>query len=104
MANKRTVPGNLVPVAFQTMSLSNSTAIAINSTVRASSRCLHISVETNDVRYRSDATLPTLTTGILLEKDMSYWFEGYNGTANFRFQRSTGTSKVSVMGYKYIGD
>jgi hypothetical protein len=102
--NKRTVPGNLVPVAFQSMSLSNSTAVAVSSAIRASSHCLHISVETNDVRYRSDATLPTLTTGILLEKDASYWFNGYNGTANMRFQRSTGTSKVSIMGYSYVGD
>ena len=104
MANKRTVTGEKIPVAFQTLSLSNSTAIAVNSTVRASGpRTLLISVETQSARFRCDSTAPTLTTGVLLAAGL-HWFHGYNGSSNFRFQRSTGTCKVSLMGFKYQGD
>lgn len=97
----------LIPVGFQSMSLSNSTAIAINSTARGSknvARVLDISVETNAVRYRMDGSNPTLTTGVVLNKDATYRLEGYNGTSALKFQRSTGTSKVSIQSYKYIGD
>ena len=94
----------LIPQAFQTDSLSNSTAVAINSTVRAAEvDTLHFSVETNDVRYRVDGTDPTLTTGVLLQKDNDYWFYGYDNTANFKFQRTTGTALVQIMGYKTAG-
>lgn len=97
--------GDLIPAAFQTSSLANSTAVAINSTVRNAGACvLDVSVETNNVRYRADATAPTLTTGVLLQKDDTYRFYGYNGTSLFRFQRQTGTAKISIMAYRYKGD
>ena|SRR3990172_9399379 len=92
--------GGLIPVGFQVMSLSNSTSIAVNTTCRVAD-VLDISVETNHARYRADATAPTLTTGVLLPKDTYYRLEGYNRTANFKFQRSTGTSKVSIMAYRH---
>ena len=63
---------------------------------------LHISIETNAVRMRSDATAPTLTTGVLISSGVLFVFEGYNGTANLKFQRSTGTAKVSIMAYKNV--
>ena len=104
MASPRVFPGLLVPTAFQTMSLSNSTAVAVNSTVRnALSSILHISVETNAARYRADSTNPSLTTGILLPVG-NYWIYGYNRTSNLKFQRQTGTCKVSIMAYKNLGD
>lgn len=102
MGTKRTAPAGLIPVGFQTMSLSNSTAVAVNSTCRAG-RTLHISVETQAARYRADATAPTRNTGVLLGTG-SHWIEGYNGTSLLKFQRSTGTSKVSLMAYKFVGD
>src|SRR5512145_915069 len=91
----------LAPVGFQVMSLSNSTAIAINSTCRASTALL-FSVETNDVRMRTDATAPTLSTGVLYPTGGPYWILGYNGTSLMKFQRSTGTAKVSIMAYKNV--
>ena len=92
----------LIPVGFQTMSLANSTAVAVNSTCRGGS-VLIISVETNAVRFRADATAPTLTTGVLLPKDLAPYRIEYNGSANFKFQRATGTAKVSLMSFKYAG-
>lgn len=104
MSNKRVVTGVKIPVAFQTMSLANSTALAVNSTVRAAGpRTLMISVETQSARFRCDSTAPTLSTGVLLAAGV-HWFHGYNGSTTFRFQRSTGTCKVSLMGFKYLGD
>lgn len=94
---------NLNPVTFQVITCSNSTAQSLNSTVRASANVLHLSVETNDVRYRADGTAPTLTTGVILQSDYDYWWWGYNQTTVLKFQRATGTSKVSVMAYKYAG-
>lgn len=91
----------LIPVGFQTMTLSNSTAVAVNSTCRGGN-VLHISVETQNVRMRSDATAPTLTTGVLISSGVLFVFEGYNGTANLKFQRNTGTAKVSIMSYKNV--
>lgn len=92
--------GGLIPVGFQVMSLSNSTAIAVNSTCRVAD-VLDVSVETNAARYRADGTDPTLTTGVLLPKDARYRFEGYNRTSLLKFQRSTGTSVVSIMAFKH---
>ena len=100
MSYKRTILAGLVPVGFQTMTLANSTAVAINSTCRGAN-VLDISVETNDVRYRADTTAPTLSTGVLLQADVTYRFEGYNGTSLFRFQRSTGSATVQIMAYKH---
>lgn len=99
---RATVLAGLVPVAFQEMTLSNSTAVSLNSTVQAQASVLDVSVETNDVRYRMDGN-PTLNTGILLSTGNGpYRFEGYNG-APLAFQRTTGTAKVSVQAYKQAG-
>ena len=93
----------LIAVGFQTMSLANSTAIGVNSTCRTGNT-LHISVETNAARYRADGSDPTLTTGVLLPKDLApFVIEGYNyADNNVVFQRSTGTSKVSLMSYRRV--
>ncbi len=101
MAIQRVGLAGLIPVGFQTMSLANSTAVAVNSTCRNAS-VLFISVETNHARYRADGTAPALTTGVLLPTGLLHRIE-YNGTSVMKFQRSTGTSKVSLMAYKYAG-
>jgi len=105
MANTRTRIAGLIPVGFQTMSLTNTTAVAINSTVRAA-RVLHVSVETVDARYRADGTAPTNTTGVLLTKALRPLSINYNGTSQFKIARAgaSGTSTVHIMGYKYPGD
>ena len=100
----RTIPAGLLPVAFQTISLSDSTAIGVDGTVRATNPdVLDISVETADVRYRADGTDPTLTTGVLLQADGWYRWEGYNNTSALAFQRSTGTATVSIMAWRHVG-
>lgn len=91
----------LIPVGFQTMSLANSTSVAVNSTCRSGSVLL-ISVETNHARFRSDGTNPTLTTGVLLPTGLLHRIE-FNGTSVMKFQRSTGVSKVSLMSFEYAG-
>jgi len=90
----------LIPVGFQTFSLSNSTAQSVNSTCRVSN-VLDVSIETQNARYRADVTAPTLTTGVLLSSGEVYRFEGFNGTANLKFQRATGTCKVSIQAWRY---
>ena len=102
MSYKRTAPAGLISVGFQTITLLNSTALGVNSTVGKAS-VLHLSVETQNVRYRSDAVDPALTTGVLLVKDHDYWLEGIRPTG-LKFQRSTGTCKVSVQGYRRPGE
>lgn len=102
MSNPTTWPGLLTPVAFQTASLSNSTAVAVNSTIRTGlATVLHVSVETNSVRYRCDSTAPTVNTGVLLATG-DHWLLGYNRTSKFKFQRSTGTCKLSIMAFRPI--
>ena len=103
MSNLRRAWTAANPLALQTISLSNSTAIAVNSTTRGA-HVLHISVETNDVRYRADGTAPALTTGVLLQKDVDYWFINYDGTSQLKFQRSTGTAKVFIQPYQYVNE
>jgi hypothetical protein len=98
---QRIVPAGLIPTSFQVSTLSNSTAVAVNSTVRAVSNVLLISVETNNARFRCDSTAPTLTTGVLmLATNSPYLFEGYTGSANWKFQRSTGSCKLSIQGFR----
>lgn len=99
MSYRRTAPAGMIPVGFQTFSLSNSTAQGLNSTTRWGT-VLDISVETQDARYRADATAPTLTTGVLLPKANIYRWEGFKYTSNLKFQRSTGTSKISIMAWR----
>ena len=94
----KNTPVGLVSSGFQTISLANSTALALNSTV-GKGHVFHLSVETQAARYRADGTAPALTTGVLLATG-SHWLENVPGTA-LKFQRSTGTSKISVQAYKY---
>ena len=94
---------DLTPLALQVITCSNSTAQAVNSTTRGA-KVLHLSVETNDVRYRMDAD-PTITTGVLYQKDFDYWMLNYNGTSKLKFQRAAGgTAKISIQPYKYSAD
>lgn len=103
MANLRRAWTPANPLALQTISLTDSTAIAVNSTTQTA-HLLHLSVETNDVRYRCDGTAPALTTGVLLQKDMDYWFINYDGTSQLKFQRSTGNATVYVQPYQYVNE
>lgn len=91
----------LVSAGFQMISLANSTALGLNSTCQAG-HWFHISVETNTVRYRSDGSVPALTTGVLLATG-DHWLSNVPGTA-LKFPRTTGTCKLSVQAYKYVGE
>ena len=97
---KRVALSGLVPVGFQTLTLSNSTAQYLNSTARTSAQTLVFSVETNDLRFRADGSAPTLTTGVLFAKDQTYILDGFTGSTGWKFQRSTGTCKLSVHTFK----
>lgn len=99
MATLRRGVAHMTPLALQVITLANSTAVGVNSTTKTAD-VLHYSVETNDVRLRIDAA-PTLSTGVLLQSDFDYWDWVYNGTANYKFQRSTGTAKVIIQPYNY---
>ena len=100
---QRIMMAGLVSAGFQVMSLSNSTAVGLNSTTLLSS-VLDVSVETNNARYRADGTDPALTTGVLVVTGAVYRFEGIGGNSDLMFQRSTGTCKISIQAYKHIGD
>lgn len=108
MGVQRVRLAGLLPVAFQTSSLANSTAIPFNSTIRVSgASVMDVSVDGGSARYRSDGTNPTLNTGVFLKSSGVYRFEGvhvFNTTSNYRFQRTTGTVKLSIMAYKYVLD
>ena len=89
-------------LGYQTISLSNSTAVGLNSTC-AKARHVLFSVETNDVRLRLDSTAPTKTTGILYQADATHTLDGYDLT-HLKFQRSTGACKVSLAAFKNRND
>ena len=95
----RWVKGAFIPGGFQIITLANSTAIGLNTTV-IQSDAIHISVETQSARYRADGTDPALTTGVLLLAG-DHWFEGFTRSADFKFNRSTGTCNISVQGYNH---
>lgn len=99
MPARRTAIHGRIPLALQKLTLSNSTVGAVNSTTQTAD-VLHFSVETNDVRYSMNGDV-ALTTGVLLQKDMDYWLDGYNGTSLLEFQRSTGSAVVIIQPYKY---
>ena len=99
MPARRTATHGRIPLSLQTLSLTNSTAGTPNSTTRGAD-VLHFSVETNDIRYSMNGDA-ALSTGVLLQKDMDYWLDGYNGTAALTFQRSTGEASVIIQPYKY---
>lgn len=98
---KRNTPAGMTALGFQTISLANSTALGLNSTC-IGGKFFHLSVETNSIRYRNDGTSPALTTGVLLATGEHWLFD--IKAANLKFQRTTGTAKVSLMSYKYVGE
>lgn len=91
----------LTAVGFQTITCANSTAVGLNSTMQAA-HVLELSVETNSARFRADGSDPTRNTGVLLAAGV-HTLSGYPAAA-LKFQRSTGTSKISIMGFKYPAD
>ena len=103
MGYERVGLAGLIPVGFQAISLSDSTALGVNTTV-AGATLLRVSVETNDVRYRDDGTDPALTTGVVLWSGSTYIFDGYNGTSDLKFQRTTGSAEVTIAAYRHPGD
>jgi len=103
MAPDRIRLAGLIPHATQVIALSDSTALGVNSTVQEA-RVLRISIETNNVRYRDDGTDPALTTGIVLWSGQTYAFDGFNGTGDLKFQRTTGSATVTIAAYKHAGD
>ena len=101
MPSKAILPG-LISTGFQTITLADSTAVGINSTIRdAGAQVLYFTVETQNARFREDGTDPALTTGVLLPKDTLYRWDGFSGTSQLMFQRATGTCKIGVQSYKY---
>jgi len=106
MPAKRYASVGLTPTSFEKITCSNSTAQTLNSTSQGCS-VLDISIETQDVRYRFDSTAATLTTGVLMQADTLYRWEGLDGATDvslLTFQRATGgTSILNVMGYKLTG-
>lgn len=102
MVPRRVAPAGLIGVGFETLVSSLSTAVGLNATNKAG-RAFHISIETQNARYRGDGTDPALSTGVVLIKDNAYWFEDIDGN-KLKFIRETGTCKISVMAYKRAGD
>lgn len=101
----RIMLAGLIPTAFQKITLADSTAVGLNSTIRVlGGSVLRVSVETQDARFREDGTDPTLTTGVSLFSGVTYLWEGFNGTSALKFQRSTGTCTLNVQSYKHVGD
>jgi hypothetical protein len=98
---RRNVSAQMASAGFQTITLSNSTASGLNSTCQAG-RIFHFSIETNSIRYRADGTAPALSTGVLLSTGDEWLFD-VDGS-KLKFQRQTGTAKVSVQAYKYLGE
>ena len=98
---RRIAPAGLISLGFEELTLADSTAVGLNST-NGSAEALHVSVETQAVRYRADGTDPALTTGVLLATG-SHWLEAVGEPAKFKFIQSTGSATVSIMAYKNAG-
>ena len=105
MSYTRTSPGGLILTGEQKISLTATTPVAVNSTVRSSGKCskLLISVETANVRMRFGSTNPTMTTGILIFANTQFERDGYDGTSLLKFCRSTGLRVVTIAGFKSVG-
>jgi hypothetical protein len=101
MTAKRIALAGLTPLDFEVITLANSTAVGFNSTIRGGASVIDLCAETQDARYRGDGTDPTLTTGVLLSTGVWQRWEGYNGDANIKFQRSTGTCTIQVQAYSH---
>ena len=97
----REIKRGLFPLALQTVALANSTAISVNSTTQTA-QVLDLTIETQNARYRADGTDPTLNTGVLLQKDTYIRMDGYNGTGDLAFQRTTGSVTIHIQPYKYF--
>ena len=104
MSYGRTALAGLIPTNFETISLTNSTASSFNSTTRTYAKYIVFSIETNSVRMRADGTDPTLTTGVLFPTTGVHTIASFNGTSDYKFQRSTGSATMSVMGFTYPGE
>ena len=103
MSYNRTAPAGMIAAGFQALSLANSTALGLNSTVQATgASAFLLSVETQNARVRFDSTAPTLSTGVLLVKDKEYLFEGVDASS-IKFQRTTGTCAISVQAFTRPG-
>ncbi len=98
---KRNTPVGMTCLGLQTISLANSTALGLNSTC-IGGKFFHYSIETNSARLRTDGTSPTLNTGILLATG-EHWLFDIKGST-IKFQRQTGTCKISIESYKYVGE
>lgn len=95
--SQRIILQGLVPLAIQTISLSNSTAVALNSTSQTA-HLFDISVETQAARMRCDGSNPALTTGVLIATGT---YKSWQLPAAAKFQRSTGTCKITIQPYKW---
>ncbi len=99
---KRNIPHGLTAVGFQTITQTNSTAQGLNTTA-IQGKVFHVSVETQGARYRADATNPTANTGVLLATGAHWLLDVPPATLKF-IKSAGGTSKISVMAYKYKGE
>ena len=92
----------LIPVGFQKATLTNSTAVGLNTTMIISTT-LDISVETAGARMRCDGVDPTVSTGVLLSVGF-HRLEGISSEQTFKLQRSAASTVVNIMGYRHPGD
>ena len=107
MSVQRTIPAGLIAVGVQNGSLINSTAVGLNSTATGSTTqgavmAVHLAIESGtSVRFRSDGSDATLTTGVLLTTGL-YLLEGMD-FSSFSMQRSTGSAAFSLQSYTRPG-
>jgi hypothetical protein len=100
---RRNIPKGLISQGFQTITATASTAAGLNSTVSPSDLLL-LSVETQNVRMRSDGVDPTVTTGVLLSTGNSpYWLDNFNKTSDLKFIEVASSTKLSIHGFVYRG-
>ena len=101
MGKQRIGLAGLINAGFQQIT-TNTTATSLNSTIRGAAHVLDISVSTDEVRYRADGTAPTQNTGVILQVDNTYRFEGYNGTSLLKFIKAQSTAGVlDIQGWKH---
>lgn len=101
MSKQTVILAGFQPLAFQVITLSNSTAAGLNSTNLAAHRII-FTVATNPAHFRQDGTLPALTTGVALQTATVYDWQGMDPANNsaLKFQRTTGTATISLQAYK----
>ena len=101
MSFRRSIPPALVPVGNQKIAL-NTTAVSLNSTIRASASVLDVSAETQAARYVYGT--PLASTGILIAANGHIRLEGFNGTSDLKFCAAAAGAILQVQGYKYAGE